>query len=126
MDAREVEEKWRAWEELVERVQTQGCIAITIGSLKKACQSPQIRGARGKFPAGMMEEWLKHKRIALGNDVAGYARSDRLVLLYDARKDSDIAKLFETVDAVQKMKVPSSRVQEYARQLSSACLAMAH
>lgn len=126
MDACEINAKYRAWEELVDRVRTTGCIAITIGALKEACQSEQIRGARGRFPAGRMEVWLEHKKIALGNDVAGYARSDRWVLLYDARKDSDIAKLFEAVAAVREMKVPHSRVQEYARQLSSACLAMTH
>lgn len=123
-----VKKRWTIedWRKLVADVQKKGCITIKIGDLKQSCDSDTIRGARGKFPAGKMGKWLKREKIAFGNDVAGNARRDHLVLLYDAGEDNQIAKLFRIVEAVRKQNVPQNCVREYARQLSAACLLMAH
>jgi hypothetical protein len=124
MDANTVSDRFLAWKKLVERVQTEGYVAITIGSLKDACQSTHVRGARGTFPPSRIRAWLAGTKIALGNDVRGDARRDRWVLLYDARKESNVAKLFQAVDAVQRKRVPCSRVQEYAQKLREAAKAV--
>jgi hypothetical protein len=110
------------WSRFVDRVRTNGCMAVSIGELRKVLGNP----SPGMFITGKMHQCMRQKEIAIASNYTSLSNKERdagpslKVLLYDARRDSAMAKLFRALDAVRSGEVPLDNVPGYEMPLRSA------
>lgn len=107
---------------LVASVRTHGCLAISVGELRQAWGYKRT----GSFITEKMRRWLGENGVAIGSESA-YLPSEvrpgstsHNVLLYDARKEGEIDRLFRFLDTVRRGETPYDKVLDYSRQLRKA------
>jgi hypothetical protein len=107
---------------LVASVRTHGCIAIGIGELRRAWGYKRT----GAFITERMRRYLRDNGVAIGSEYRSLPSEVRPgspshnVLLYDAREQGEIQRLFRFLDTVRSGKTPYDMVLDYNTRLRRA------